>query len=191
MSIRSVAIIHTDTLAAPRKPGANHEVDVMFDWSTILPPTRNRYEGNRFALYFLVLLGCMFTFRGCVHYFAPDGGSGIIAGIPLETYPDGAVQTIINSFGVYGIGHLLEAVIVWLVIFRYRSLIPLTYLFILTSQLLGLGLFIVKPLPVVPPGQIGVYVLLPVLTVFFLLSIRKPAPAQGVAGAVTIRESHA
>ena len=149
----------------------------MFDWSTILPPARNEYGGSRFSFYFLILLGCMFTFRGCVHYFAPDGGSGIIAGIPLETYSAGAVKTIVNSFGVYGIGHLLEAALVWLVIVRYRSLIPLTFAFIVCTQLLAVALLAMKPLPVVPPGQIGVYVLLPVTSAFFLLSIRRAVPA--------------
>ena len=163
----------------------------MFDWSTILPPTRNAYGGSKLSLYGLILLGCMFTFRGCVHYFAPDGGSGIIAGIPLETYSEGAVQTIINSFGVYGIGHLLEAVIVWLVIVRYRSLIPLTYAFIVCSQVLALALLTAKPLPVVPPGQVGVYVLLPVTSALFLLSIRKPATAQNRAGEAAARRNHA
>ncbi|MBW2386650.1 MAG: hypothetical protein JRG92_23720, partial [Deltaproteobacteria bacterium] len=42
---------------------------------------------------------------------------------------------------------------------------------------LGAVLLSVKPLPVVPPGQIGVYVLLPLTSVFFLLSIRKSATA--------------
>jgi hypothetical protein len=113
-----------------------------------------------------------------VHYFAPDGGSGIIAGIPLETYSAGAVKTIVNSFGVYGIGHLLEAALVWLVIVRYRSLIPLTYACIVCTQLLAVALLVMKPLPVVPPGQIGVYVLLPVTSAFFLLSIRRAATAR-------------
>ena len=165
----------------------------MFDWSTILPPKRNDYAGNQLAFYYLILLGCIFTFRGCVHYFAPDGGSGIIAGIPLETYSPGAVQAIINGFGVYGIGHLLEAAIVWLVVFRYRSLIPLAYAFVLCSQLLAVALLAAKPLPVVPPGQIGVYVLLPITFLFFLLSVRKPAAALERAGAIAraAQETHA
>ena len=163
----------------------------MFDWLTILPPTSNEYGGSRLSFYFLILLGCMFTFRGCVHYFAPDGGAGIIAGIPLETYSEGAVQTIINGFGAFGIGHLLEAVIVWLVIVRYRSLIPLTYACIVGSQALALALLMAKPLPVVPPGQIGVYVLLPVTSVFFLLSIRRSVTAPNRAGEAAERGSHA
>ena len=147
----------------------------MFDWSTILPAKRNDYVGHPFALYFLILIALRNTFRGCVHYFSPDGGSGIIAGIPLETYSEGAVQSIINSFGVYGIGHLVEAVLVWLVIFRYRQLIPLAYVFLIASQTLGVALLSWKPLPVIPPGQVGVYVSLPLSIVFFLLSIKRKA----------------
>jgi hypothetical protein len=46
-----------------------------------------------------------------------------------------------------------------------------------------------KPLPAVPPGQIGVYVLLPVTSVLFLLSIRKPATAQNRASEAAARGS--
>ena len=115
----------------------------------------------------------MFTFRGVVHYFVPDGGSGIIAGIPLETYPEGAVQSIITGFGVYGIYHLMEAVLAWLIIFRWRALIPIFLLFVGISQLMGIILLTMKPLPVIPPGQIGVYLLFPITLVAFLLSIRQ------------------
>ena len=101
----------------------------------------------------------------------------------MPYYSDGAVQAIINSFGVYGIGHLLEAAIVWLVLFRYRSLIPLVYAFVLCGNLLGVALLAAKPLPVVPPGQVGIYVLLPLTALFFLLSIRKPAATSDVTGA--------
>lgn len=115
----------------------------------------------------------MFTFRGVVHYFAPDGGSGIIAGLPLETYSEGAVQSIITGFGVYGKYHLIQAVLAWLIVFRWRTLIPIFLLVVGIDQLLGIILITVKPLPVIPPGQIGVYLLFPITLVAFLLSIRQ------------------
>ncbi len=145
----------------------------MFIWSTVLPQPSNSYLGSKISLYYLILLACMFTFRGLVHYFAPDGGSGIIAGIPLETYPEGAVQAIITGFGVYGKYHLVEAVLAWLIIFRWRTLIPIFLLFVVINQLLGIILITVKPLPVIPPGQIGAYVLFPISLIAFLLSIRQ------------------
>jgi hypothetical protein len=144
----------------------------MFNWSSILPPPANNYRGHPLALYFLVLLALRKTFAGVVHYFAPDGGAGIIAGIPLGEYPEGAVLAIVNSFGVYGIGHLVAALLLWLVIFRYRVLIPFTYALAVCAEALALFLFYSKPLPVVPPGQIGVYVLLPLTIAGFLLSVR-------------------
>ena len=145
----------------------------MFNWSTVLHQPNNNYLGSKISLYYLVLLACMFTFRGCVHYFAPDGGSGMIAGIPLETYPEGAVQAIITGFGVYGKYHLAEAVLAWLIIFRWRTLIPIFLFFVAINQLLGIILITVKPLPVIPPGQIAAYVLFPITLVAFLLSIRQ------------------
>ena len=140
---------------------------------TILPNPNNNYLGSKISLYYLVVLACMFTFRGCVHYFAPDGGSGIIAGIPIETYPEGAVQTIINAFGVYGIYHLIEAVLAWLIIFKWRAMIPLFLLYVMVTQALGVVLVTMKPLPVIPPGQIVVYVLLPLSALAFFLSVKR------------------
>ena len=145
----------------------------MFNWSTILPQPNNSYSGSKISLYYLVLLSCMFTFRGVVHYFVPDGGSGIIAGIPLETYPEGAVQTLNTFAGVSGKYHLMEAVLAWLIIFRWRALIPIFLLFVGINQLMGIILITMKPLPVIPPGQIGVYLLFPITLVAFLLSIRQ------------------
>lgn len=144
----------------------------MLNWSSILPPKQNDYQGHRFAFYFLILIGLKDIFRSCVHYFAPDGGSGIIAGIPLESYSEGAVMTIINSFAVYGIGQLVHAAILWIVIIRFRIWIPLIYLLSIVSQVFAIVMFEFKPLPVIPPGQIGVYVLFPLTIVFFLLSIK-------------------
>jgi len=74
---------------------------------------------------------------------------------------------------------------------RYRSLIPLTYAFIVCSQVLALALLTAKPLPVVPPGQIGVHLLVPVTSVLFLLAIRKPATAQNRASEAAARGSRA
>ena len=145
----------------------------MFNWSTILPKPNNNYLGSRFSLYFLAFLACMFTFRGCVHYFAPDGGNGIIAGIPLETYSEGAVQVINTHAGNFGRYHLIEAALAWLIIFRWRALIPIFLLYVGITELMGIILINWKPLPVTPPGEIGVYARFPLTIFFFLLSVKK------------------
>ena len=145
----------------------------MLNWSIVLPQPNNSYSGSKISLYYLVLLACMFTFRGCVHYFAQDGGNGIIAGIPLETYPEGAVQTIITHSGNFGRYHLIEAVLAWLIIFRWRVLIPIFFLYLGIIELLGIILITWKPLPVTPPGEIGAYLLFPITLAAFLLSVRQ------------------
>lgn len=144
----------------------------MFDWSRVFPPKKNNYQGSKLSYYFLFLLGLVETFRGSVHYFAPDGGSGSIAGIPLDTYSDGAVMTIANHAGGFGIYHLISAAVVWIVLARYRERIPLIYLFYIVENTLGFFLLQVKPLPVTPPGEIGNYVQLPLVILFFFLSIK-------------------
>lgn len=145
----------------------------MFNWSTILPPVQNDYQGHPLAFYFLILIGIKDVFRSCVHTFAPDGGSGIIAGIPLATYSEGAVMAIINSFAVYGIVQLFMAAVLWIVILRFRIWIPLMYFLMILNHVLAVVILEFKPLPVVPPGQVGTYILLPLTFLFFLLSIKR------------------
>ena len=146
----------------------------------ILPQPNNNYFGSKFSLIYLIILACMFTFRGFVHYFAPDGGIGIIAGVPIDNYSEGAVKTIILKSGEVGMYHLFEAILAWLIIFRWRTLIPLFLFYVLISQCLGIALITVKPLPVVPPGQIGAYILTPLTFLAFYLSIRKSKKDEGV-----------
>ena len=145
----------------------------MIIGSSLLPPVQNAYRGSPYSLYFLVVIGLLDTLRSCVHYFAPDGGSGIIAGLPLESYSHDAVMTIVNAFGVFGIGHILQTILLWTVVFRCREWIPFMYLLLFVGKLLGVVLFIWKPLPVVPPGQVGIYLMLPLIFGFMLLSIRE------------------
>lgn len=144
----------------------------MFEWSRIFPPKQNNYQGSKLAYYFLFFFGIEETFRGSVHYFAPDGGSGILAGIPLDTYSEGAVMTIANHAGGFGIYHLISAAVVWIVLARYRERIPMIYLIYVVEKTLAFFLLQVKPLPVTPPGEIGVYLQLPIVIVLFFLSIK-------------------
>jgi hypothetical protein len=50
-------------------------------------------------------------------------------------------------------------------------MMPLAYVCLLASEVLAVGLLIVKPLPVIPAGQISLYALAPRDLGFFLLSI--------------------
>ena len=93
--------------------------------------------------------------------------------MPLDTYPEDAEQSIITGFGVYGKYHLIQAVFAWLIVFRWRALIPIFLLVVGIDQLLGIILINWKPLPVTPPGEIGAYLLFPITLAAFLLSVRQ------------------
>ncbi|MDP4089987.1 MAG: hypothetical protein Q8930_12045, partial [Bacillota bacterium] len=51
----------------------------------ILPKSAdNNYKGYRVAAILFLLVAVMGTVRSCIHFFAPDGGAGSIAGMDLS-----------------------------------------------------------------------------------------------------------
>lgn len=53
--------------------------------ANILPKTvDNNYQGNTVALWFFVFLAIVSTVRSLIHFLAPDGGAGSIAGLDLS-----------------------------------------------------------------------------------------------------------
>ena len=84
----------------------------------------NTIRGNKLPLYFFILITIIGTLRSCIHMFSPDGGAGSIAG--MNTDVSGANE-VIFGFALWGAEQFIYAVIQWVVILRYRSLIPLMW----------------------------------------------------------------
>jgi hypothetical protein len=146
------------------------------DVSLILPKSiYNTYSGNVIARVFLYLIILFTMVRSLIHIFAPDGGAMNIATIPLNTYPSAATNTVIYLFGVWGLSQLMMGAIYLIVALKYRSLIPLMYIFIIAEY--GMRIFIGHMKPIITvgtaPGVIGNYVLVPLGIIMFLLSILK------------------
>jgi uncharacterized membrane protein HdeD (DUF308 family) len=97
----------------------------------LLPPTTNAdYCGHPAAAWFLVLTGVLSIIPGGIHYFLPDGGAGVIAGIDLST----RATTIIAVFawlGALQIPHGIAQVIIGV---RYRPLVPLFLLLVIVER---------------------------------------------------------
>ncbi|CAJ1366255.1 unnamed protein product [Effrenium voratum] len=133
----------------------------------------NHFRGHQLALLGFVLIILMQIFRGCMHMISPDGGAQSIATIPLDTYSEGARANIIAMFGQWGFSQLLLTSLYVLVLFRYRSLIPLFYLlFVLeVSGRAAVGRF--KPIVTVgrAPGEAGTVPLLVIGLVLLGLSL--------------------
>jgi hypothetical protein len=116
------------------------------------------------------------TARSLVHIFAADGGANSIAGIAVDV--EGGAN-IVAMFGQWGASQLLLALIYWLVILRYRFLVPAMLVVVFLEQALRIGVGLIKPVQVAaaPPGEIGSYLLLPLSLIALLWPLRRTHPA--------------
>ena len=145
-----------------------------FGINRILPKTvDNNYKGYNIALWVFMLLAIVSTVRSMIHFLAPDGGAGSIAGLDLST----GAENIIFTFSLWGLSQLIYAFIQLLIAFRYRTLIPLFYLLLFFETLGRMAVGQMKP-PVLldgtPPGGIANYIILPLSVIMFILSLMTP-----------------
>ena len=91
-------------------------------FETLLPDKAdNTVRGMKLPFYVLILIAFIGTVRSFIHLLASDGGAGSIAGMDLSVQ---GASSIIFVFAQWGGTQLIYAFIQWLVIFRYRSLVP-------------------------------------------------------------------
>ena len=148
----------------------------MRDFRYLFPPLNADYRGSRFSFWFLVFITALSTARSLVHIFAPDGGANSIAGIDVDV--EGG-DNIIALFAQWGWEQLLLALIAWVIITKYRSLVPLALLL----QVLdwggrwAVGEF--KPFVVdaPPPGAIGNLIFLPLSAIALWFALPKKSAA--------------
>ncbi|NLR94424.1 hypothetical protein [Flammeovirga agarivorans] len=142
----------------------------------VLPATiNNEYKGHKLALYVFYLITVMTVGRSLVHMFATDGGAQSIATIPLDSYSTPAAQTVILIFALWGLSQLTMGVFYVIIIFRYKSLIPLMYIFLFIEYAMRLVMMYMKPIITeeTAPGATGNYIFIPLSIVMFILSMRK------------------
>ncbi|MFZ5354561.1 MAG: hypothetical protein ACOZCL_17800 [Bacillota bacterium] len=136
----------------------------------IFPKTiSDEYKGSKTAYWVFALLSIVSFIRSCIHMLAPDGGAGSIAGLDLSQ----GAENIIFSFGLWGLSQLLYAVIQLMVAFRYKTLIPLMYVFLILETIGRMYVGMTKP-PVLfhtPPGGAANYIILPLAVVMLVLSL--------------------
>jgi hypothetical protein len=142
------------------------------NWDYFLPAVDKQYKGAKISIYFLILVTIAGTIRSLIHILAPDGGAYSIAGINIEVE---AGNNIVAMFGQWGASQLILALIFWLVIIRYRFLVPAMIGVVFLEQVLRIAAGQLKPVMVAapPPGEIGSYILIPLSVIFFLMSIRR------------------
>ncbi len=134
----------------------------------------NEYKGNKSPLYLFYLVIPYTIIRSLIHLFSPDGGAQSIATIPLHSFSKNGSNTIIHLFAQWGLSQLLFGLLYIIVIIKYKSLIPLMYLFLFIEYSTRLLLGFYKPFELegYAPGGIGNYFLVPLFIVMFILSIK-------------------
>jgi hypothetical protein len=140
----------------------------MRDFCHLIPGGRQPYEGMRFAVLAWVVYLTNTTVRSPIHHFAPDGGSGTLAG--ADATVEGG-DNIVSMFARWGL-------VIALAIFKLmgRMLVGATRPFWVKS---------------LAPAAIGNFVALPILLVLFgALAARNDHNARCESGSMTVFREH-
>ena len=118
------------------------------------------------------------TVRSFIHLLAPDGGAQSIATIDVAV---AGGSNIVAIFGQWGAIQLLLAALLWVLLLRYRGLVPLV-LAVFTAEpcLRGLAGHL-KPVTTMgtAPGAALNWVVLPALVVLLWMSLCTAGPHKG------------
>jgi hypothetical protein len=150
----------------------------------LFPKNTTDYFGPRTVVVILVILNIVGTARSCIHIFAPDSGAESIAGMDV-TVEGGS--NIIALLAQWGGAQLLESIIIWVVVFRYRGLVPFMMLIVTLEQIFRTLIGEFKPVTSLhtPPGAIATNILLPICILALVASLyvrrrfRTPAKVEG------------
>jgi hypothetical protein len=130
----------------------------------------NIIYGSKLPFYGFILITLVGTVRSFIHIISSDGGAGSIAGMNLAV--TGASE-VIFAFALWGGEQLIYALIQWVVIFRYRSLVPLMWGVQLVETLMRMLVGQIKPITFAhtPPGEIGNYIFVPLAVLMLILAV--------------------
>jgi|TARA_B110000879_G_C11008856_1_gene446154 hypothetical protein len=134
----------------------------------------NNFYGHPASLWLFYLITTLTLGRSLAHVFLPDGGAQSIATIPLNQYSMGAGSAVITIFALWGLSQLLIAIVMLIATLRYRSMIPLLYLFLFVEYIGRVCVGIFKPLETLqtPPGATANIVILSAVLLGMFLSLK-------------------
>ena len=136
------------------------------------PSTNEQYRGAASSAWFLGLLGLISLIPGCIHYFLPDGGAGVIAHLDMGD----RAPVIIGVFAWMGATQIAYGCAQLAVAIRYRSLTPLFLTLALIERGLGATAAWITKAALSgrhPPENYGVLVALPLIALFLIFSLRR------------------
>jgi hypothetical protein len=138
---------------------------------TMLPnKADNTIRGSKIPFYVFILIAVIGLVRSCIHIFSPDGGAGSIAGMDLT---GSGANEVIFAFALWGSAQFIYALLQWVVILRYRSLVPLMWIVQFLETLGRMLVGSIKPVTFAqaPPGAYQNYVYLVLAVLMVILSL--------------------
>jgi hypothetical protein len=138
----------------------------------LAPSTNANYRGSRVAAWWLAVAGALEIIPGCIHYFLPDGGAGVIAGIDLTHNR----ETILGVFAWMGAMQIPFGLAMIAVATRYRPLVPLFLtLNLIERGMMALAAWVLRPSLTGrhPPEHYASLVAIVLLGFFLVLSLRE------------------
>jgi len=130
----------------------------------------NSLRGSQIPFYLFILVASIGVVRSCIHIFSADGGAGSIAGMNLAV---SGANEVIFAFALWGAEQLIYALLQWLVILRYHSLIPLMWLIQFLETLGRILVGHLKPVTFAhtPPGAYQNYINLALAVLMLALAL--------------------
>jgi hypothetical protein len=138
--------------------------------AALLPPDPANCHGPRVATWGAATWLVVITVRSLIHLLVPDGGAQSIATIDVS---GASGSNMVALFGQWGAIQLLLALLLWILLLRYRGLVPLVLaVFAAEPCLRGLAGHL-KPVTTIgtAPGVALNWVVLPVLVLLLWLSL--------------------
>ena len=140
----------------------------------LLPrPIDNTYPGSKVALWLLGLIVFVHILQSVLVLVNGYSIAQSADGIPLETYTAAAAQTILALFMVASLRRLIISLACAVVLFRYRSAVPLMFVVLGLNYLGGQVIFQFVPIVRVgtPPGVVMNLVMFSLTVVGLALSL--------------------
>jgi hypothetical protein len=122
--------------------------------SRLFPGDATTFRGPKWTAVMLAAVNAAGTARSLIHIIAPDSGAQSIASMDTEVTGG---KNIVALLGQWGGAQLLEAGLIWVVLWRYRGLVPLMLGVVTAEQALRVGIGRFKPLATAhtPPGALS------------------------------------
>jgi len=133
----------------------------------------NTYRGHKLALWLFGLVVFAKSAQSLSIMLAGRSTANGADGIPLDTYPPATAQTVVSIFAQGSVWRLTFCLLCAVVLFRYRSAVPLMFVLFVVNYLIAQVMLQFVPLVRAgsPPGPFINLVLFSLMVVGLALSV--------------------